>query len=521
MSLTSRKTTNFWYLSSLVFFAVFIFLPAVYILKYFTGFNVFLNPLVIKAISYSFLIGLIVTLLNFIFGVPLAWVLARSKNRFVKIIDNLVDLSLVIPTAALGFSIYLFWGTNFGFSRLFGLQDGFISRGPLMIILLHLVFTLPYMIRSTVAAIQQLSASNEEASMTLGASPFAFFRTIAAPLFRDGVINGAVLSFTRSLSETGATMMVAGAFATAPVLIIDLKNQGDLSAAAGASIFLILSAVIVLLAAKIFLGRRKVKLTWALPDLEKTISKLAPLKNAVIFLFFALFIFLPTVCIIFYSFKNFDITGLAVILKSLIFSLGLALLVTAVNLIFSVPFSYLIARNLYRVGNLFDTLSEVVLIIPTSALGLSLVLFWHHFLPFDLLILFLAHLSFTFPLLVKPITAAFRKISVSQEEAAFSLGASVQKTFTSILLPQIKPAIIAGFIMAFMRSLSETGATMAVSKNIKTVTVLIVDYFQAEKFATAAFACSLLFIIAFTFLYFLKKTEKPNQKYLGGGGDDR
>lgn len=72
-----------------------------------------------------------------------------------------------MPIAALGFSIYLYWGTNFGLTRLFGLNDGLISRGPIMIILLHIVFTLPCMIRSVAAAIAQISASHEEAETVI------------------------------------------------------------------------------------------------------------------------------------------------------------------------------------------------------------------------------------------------------------------------------------------------------------------------------------------------------------------
>lgn len=512
----SLRKVNRLFTLVLTFFGLIIFLPAIYILKNFASFNIFSNPIIAKAILFSFLIGLAVTLLNLIFGIPLAWVLARSKSRLAKLVDNLVDLSLVVPTAALGFSIYLYWGTNMGLSRLFGLETGFISRGPLMIILLHLVFTLPYMIRSVTAAIKQLYPEHEEAAETLGASPFTFFRTIAAPLFKNGIVNGSILSFTRSLSETGATMMVAGAFATAPVLIISLKDQGDLSAAASASIFLILSAVIILLATKLFFKKKKIDIAWAAPSFEKSISKTVPLKNIIIFTFFFLFIFLPTIEIIFYGLGGFGNIDLSLLLKSLGLSLILALLVTIINLLFAVPFSYLIARNRYRLGTLADTLSEIVLLVPTSALGLSLALFWHQFIPSDLVILFLAHLSFTFPLLVKPLTVAFQDISYSQEEASYSLGAGVQKTFLAVLLPQIKPAIIVGCIMAFMRSLSETGATLAVSQNVKTIAVVIVDLFQSENFSAAAFACSVLFIIALFFLYFLKRAEKPKYKRLTG-----
>lgn len=515
----TAKLTSLGFIPVFVFFIFIIFLPTIYILRYFADFHIFTNIVVIKAIGFSFLIGLAVTFLNLIFGVPLAWVLARSKNRFIVLLDNLVDLSLVMPTAALGFSIYLYWGTNFGFARLLGLDGGLISRGPLMIILLHTVFTLPYMIRSVAAAITQISPSHEEASVTMGASPFTFFRTIAMPLFRDGIINGSILSFTRSLSETGATMMVAGAVLTAPVLIINLRDSGNLPAAAGASILLILSAIIILFLAKTTLGERKISLNRIYAPLEKKLSNLSSVKNFVIFSFFILFIFLPTINILLYNLTNFKIPAYDILIQSLVISLGIAFAATFINLLFSVPISYIIARNRFRLGKFLDGLNEAVLLMPTSALGLSLALFWTRFTGSEIIVLILAHLSFTFPLLVKPITSAFKEISISQEEAAYSLGARVTKMFTTVLLPQIKPAIIAGAIMAFMRSLSETGATLAVSKNIKTVSILIVDYFQANKLDEAAFACTLLFIIAFLFLLLLKSKRLSPAKVIGGGDD--
>ena len=508
----SNTKINLLFLLVLMFFVLVIFVPAVYVLKYSINLNILMNHLAIKAVLYSFAIGLTVTFVNLVFGIPLGWTIARSRHWFVRLVDNLVDLSLVMPTAALGFSIYLYWGTNYGLSRLLGLNDGFFSRGPIMIILLHLVFTLPYMIRSVVTAIQQIETQVEEAAVTLGASPFTYFRTVASPLFRDGVVNGSILSFTRSLSETGATMMVAGAFVTAPVLIINLKEQGDLSAASGVSIFLIITAIAILLITKLLLGKRKMNLSWAFPKTERMISRLAPLKDIIIFIFFFLFIFLPTILIVFYGIGHFAIPDLTILINSLVISLLLALLVTIINLIFSIPFAYIIARNRYRIGHLMDTLCEIVLLVPTSALGLSLALFWRKFIPSDMLILVMAHLSFTFPLLVKPLASAFKEVSKSQEEAAFSLGAGIKKMFITILLPQIKPAIIAGCIMAFMRSISETGATLAVTKNVKTITILIVDLFKADDLSMAAFACSVLFIVAFIFLYLLKRNQISKNK---------
>jgi ABC-type molybdate transport system permease subunit len=106
--------------------------------------------------------------------------------------------------------------------------------------------------------------------------------------------------------------------------------------------------------------------------------------------------------------------------------------------------------------------------------------------------------------MVKPLTAAFKNIPMSLEEASYSLGANKVKTFKTTLLPLIKPAVIAGFIMAFMRSLSETGATLAITSNIKTIPLFIVELVGKGEISQAAFACTILFIVSIIFLVILK-----------------
>lgn len=504
----NRQTSNYGFLIVLVFFASFIFVPAIYILKSASLSAAIFNPLTLKAIGLSFYIGLLVTSVDLIIGVPLAWFLVRSKHRLARWLDNLIDLSLVMPTAALGFSIYIFWGSGFGLSRLFGLADGLISKGPLLIMLLHIVFTLPYMVRSVSAAMQQINATYEEAAASLGASPFSSFRTVAAPLFRGGVINGAVLAFTRSLSETGATMMVAGALTTAPVLIIGLKDQGNIPAAGGVSVILILTAVLILFMARHRFGEKTISLGKIYPKLEFKLSRFGGLRNFLVISLYGLVVFLPTIALVLYYLGNFNLPQLGGLPQSLVISFGVALVVTTANLFFAVPFAYMIARNRFRLGKFLNSLNEAVLLMPTSALGLSLALFWRQFFGSDLLVLIFAHLCLSFPFLVTPIASALKEISVEQQEAARSLGAGTRQMFFTILLPQIKPAIIAGAIMAFMRSLSETGATLAVTGKIKTVSILIVDLFKADKLNEAAFASLILFVIAFFFLFLLKRNQK-------------
>ncbi len=414
---------------AIIFFLFIIFLPAVYILSYVWKAEGMFSEAVIQAVLTSFIIGTVVTVINLIFGLPLAWVMVRGKSRVSRWLDNLVDLSLVVPTAALGFSIYLYWGSKYGVAGLFGLEDGIISKGIIMIVLLHVVFTIPYMIRSIAASISHVDVDFEEAAVTLGANPFTIFRTISLPLFKDGVIVGSILSFTRSLSETGATMMVAGAVSTAPILIVGLKQSGDIPGAAGASIVLILSAMAVLFMAEFFLKEKSIHFEKVYPDFEKSLTKLKPIMHISLAIFFIVIVFLPTIFIVLYNVTSLNFFFSSILLKSLAISFALAFFATLINLVFSAPLAYLIARNMFGLGRVFDGLNEIVLLVPTSALGLSLVLYWQNVFSNEFLILLLTHLSFTFPLLLKPLVVAFKDISHSLEEASCSLGASTKTMF--------------------------------------------------------------------------------------------
>lgn len=494
-----KNFPNIIYIITALFFIFVIFLPAIYVLGYAVGEKLVVSSELTKALAVSFSVAFIVTIADIFFGVALAWVFVKTKSKYKIWLDNLIDLPLIVPTAALGLSVFLFWG-----------EFWHLGRGLALIILLHIIFTIPYLVRSVAAAIEQINKTYNEAAATLGASPFTLFRTINFPLFKDGVIVGSVLAFTRSLSETGATMMVASAATmTAPVFIVNLKNSGNIPQAAIASAILIISALFILIAAKFLTHKKHFNFKTFYPELESSLSDLSKFRNYILGIFLLFIVTVPTFYIIFYNFLNFNPVFNSQILESFFVSFGIAFSVTLIGLVFAIPMSYFIARSKdYRLSALFENMHDIVLLVPTSALGFSLGLFWGKFHLNELLILTLSHLSFTFPLLVKPITAAIKNVDYNIEEAALVLGASHKKVLTSILFPLITPAIIAGSIMAFMRSLSETGATLAVSRDIKTVSVLIVDLVKNGQLSEAGFLSFILLAIAFVFLIVLKKTKE-------------
>ena len=126
--------------------------------------------LITNAILSSFEIAAIVTLIDFLVGLPMAWILVRKQFRGKQLLDTMIDMPLAVPTAALGFSAAIFWAvTPASFN-----SPGFslITSPMLLIILLHIVFSYPYMVRSLAAILEQIDTTYETAGQTMGASKF-------------------------------------------------------------------------------------------------------------------------------------------------------------------------------------------------------------------------------------------------------------------------------------------------------------------------------------------------------------
>ncbi|MBD3255764.1 MAG: ABC transporter permease subunit, partial [Candidatus Lokiarchaeota archaeon] len=107
-------------------------------------------------------------------------------------------------------------------------------------------FTFPYMVRPIIGVLESTDEGVEEAARTLGASNMTVFRRITLPSIKQGIIAGSIMVFTRSLGETGATIVVMGGIRTVPVLIVDWVEANAFPAAIFAStIVIIFSAFLI------------------------------------------------------------------------------------------------------------------------------------------------------------------------------------------------------------------------------------------------------------------------------------
>lgn len=163
------------------------------------------------AIWLTALLALVTTLLLIIIGAPIAWWLARSEARGKELVAALVSLPLILPPTVIGFYLLIALGPNGPggiIASLWGARTLAFSFEGLVIG--SVVYSLPFMVGPLRLAFEAISREVLESAATLGASPMTSFFTVAAPLARNGLIAGAILSFAHTVGEFGVVLMIGG-----------------------------------------------------------------------------------------------------------------------------------------------------------------------------------------------------------------------------------------------------------------------------------------------------------------------
>lgn len=168
------------------------------------------SPRTLAAIRLTVTTALGATLFNAVYGLLLAWVLARYQFSGKRLLDALVDVPFALPTAVAGLALTGLFAKNGFFGpalTALGLQ---INYTPLGIIIAMAFTSIPFVVRTVQPVIEDLGRDVEEASRSLGASDFQILTRIILPSILPALIAGCSLSFARSLGEFGAVIFIAG-----------------------------------------------------------------------------------------------------------------------------------------------------------------------------------------------------------------------------------------------------------------------------------------------------------------------
>lgn len=208
------------------------------------------EPEVLQALWLSLRTATAATVICLVFGVPIAWLLARVDFPGRGLVRALVTVPLVLPPVVGGVALLLVFGRGgligSWMEDAFGIGLPFTTAG---VVVAMAFVAMPFLVVSVEGALRGADERYEEAAATLGAGRWTTFTRVTLPLIAPGIAAGAVLSWARALGEFGATITFAGNFPgrtqTMP-LAVYLALETDLEAAIVLSLILLAVSVIVL-----------------------------------------------------------------------------------------------------------------------------------------------------------------------------------------------------------------------------------------------------------------------------------
>jgi len=189
-------------------------------------------------------VALTATALCILFGIPVAWALARYRFPGRSLVEALATLPLVLPPTVVGFYLLRSLGRTSPVGKFLeeeiGVRLVFTWEGAA---LAAAILSAPLLIRTAQAGFAEVDPELERVAATLGRRPLSVFFTVTVPLAIRGVGAGIALAFARAAGEFGATVMIAGNIPgktrTMPLTVYDAVQAGDIARANETALVLI------------------------------------------------------------------------------------------------------------------------------------------------------------------------------------------------------------------------------------------------------------------------------------------
>ena len=204
--------------------------------------------------------------------------------------------------------------------------------------------------------------------------------------------------------------------------------------------------------------------------------------------------------------------------QPLILTFKLAFITTIILLVISIPLAYWLSATRSRIKPIIETLVSMPLVLPPTVLGFYLLIAftpsngfgawldsWLGLrLVFSLEGLIFASVIYSLPFMVHPIQSGFANLSSSLQEASFMLKKSKMTTLFKVLLPNMKPSLLSGVVLAFAHTIGEFGVVLMIGGNIpgqtRVASIAIYDEVEAMNYGMANTYSLILFAVTFSIL---------------------
>ena len=473
------------------------------------------------------LVGLITTTLGLIF----ALVVTRSGFRYKRALRALTVLPIITPPFVIGLALILLFGlsgavTTF-FSDAFGIQPTRWLYGlPGVLIAQILAFT-PIAFLVLIGVVEGVSPSMEEAAQTLRASKWQVFKTVSLPLMRPGLANAFLLGFIESMADFGNPLVLGGNFdvLSTEIFFAIVGAQYDQGKAAVLAMVLLCFTLGAFYAQRFWLGKKSYTTVSGKgdsgmhPHMPRALS-IPVLALAMIWAAFTMVVY----AMIFYgsvvelwgvnnslTFKHyitafsfrFEESGIrwsGAAWDSFWTTLKIAGIAAPLTAIVGLITAYLLTRQTFAGKNAFEFGTMLSFAIPGTVIGVSYILAFN-VPPIEItgtgIILVVSFIFRNMPVGVRAGIASMSQLDKSLDESSLTLGANSWQTFRRIILPLLRPAILAALVYSFVRAMTAISAVIfLVSAEYDMATSYIIGRVENNDYGLAiAYSTTLIFVM--------------------------
>jgi sulfate transport system permease protein len=203
-----------------------------------------LSPRALAAYRLSFGAALVAAAVNLVFGLVLAWVLARYQFPGKGLVDALIDLPFALPTAVAGIALTALYSENGWLGRFLEPHGFKVAFAPAGVVVAMIFVGLPFVVRTAQPVLMDLDIQMEEVAATLGASRLYTLRKVIVPAVFPSAMTGFALAFARAVGEYGSIVFISGNMPgkteIVPLLIVTKLEQYDYAGATALALVMLL-----------------------------------------------------------------------------------------------------------------------------------------------------------------------------------------------------------------------------------------------------------------------------------------
>ncbi|WP_263289451.1 ABC transporter permease [Tateyamaria pelophila] len=481
----------------------------------------------LNSLFLAILVGLLTTALGLVF----ALVVTRSGFRYKRALRALTVLPIITPPFVIGLALILLFGlsgtvTQF-FADLFGVQPTRWLYGmPGVLIAQTLAFT-PIAFLVLIGVVEGVSPSMEEAAQTLRANRWQTFRTVSLPLMRPGLANAFLLGFIESMADFGNPLVLGGNFdvLSTEIFFAIVGAQYDQGRAAVLAMVLLFFTLSAFYAQRMWLGKKSYTTVSGKGDAG--VHPLMPNGLAIpVFIaagVWGLFTIVVYGMILYgsvvelwgvnntltfkhyvtafsFRFEESGIRWTGAAWDSFWTTIYIAAVAAPLTAIVGLITAYLLTRQTFAGKNAFEFGTMLSFAIPGTVIGVSYILAFN-VPPIEItgtgIILVVSFIFRNMPVGVRAGIASMSQLDKSLDESSLTLGANSWQTFRRIILPLLRPAILAALVYSFVRAMTAISAVIfLVSAEYDMATSYIIGRVENNDYGLAiAYSTTLIFVM--------------------------